>query len=160
MANVMGTPKKDRAPATGTVRRGDLRDVAVATVMSHPVLAVPASASHEEALRVLLRHGVRHLAVLGADGTCVGLLTDRMLVAEWAGRPMAFHHRAVAGACDGQPTVPRDATLGAAAQVMRHCGTDAVIVVDHGRPIGVLTGGDVVALLAKRDPDKREDGRV
>lgn len=146
-----------RDTAAATVH-GDLRNVAVVTVMSHPVLAVPASASYEEALRVLLRHGVRHLAVIDAEGACVGLLTDRILVAEWAQRPMAFHHRSVAGAGDGQSMVLRDATLSAAAHVMRRCGTDAVIVVDHGRPVGVLTGGDVIALLAKRDPQSTVDG--
>jgi CBS domain-containing protein len=125
--------------------------------MSHPVLAVPATASYEEALRMLLRHGVRHLAVIDAEGTCVGLLTDRILVAEWAQRPMAFHHGSVASACDAQTVVPRDATLSAAAHVMRRCGTDAVIVVDRARPIGVLTGGDLIALLAKRDPQGTGD---
>jgi predicted transcriptional regulator len=87
-------------------------------------------------------------------------LTDRMLVAEWANRPMVFHRGTVAGVCDAaQPMVPRDATPAGAAHVMRRCGTDAVVVVDHGRPVGVLTGGDVIALLAKHDPARRGHGR-
>jgi CBS domain-containing protein len=72
---------------------------------------------------------------------------------------MAFVRRAVASACDDrQPIVDRDATVATAARVMRRCATDAVIVVDPDRrPLGILTGGDVIALLAK--PDREETQR-
>ncbi len=136
--------------------RGDVRNVAVATVMSHPVLAVPVSAFFSDALHALVTHGLRHLAVVDDEGRCVGLLADRTVAAEWAGRPMAFVRRAVAGACDDrQPIVDRSATVAAAARMMHRCGTDAVIVVDADRrPLGILTGGDVIALLAKPDRER------
>jgi len=48
--------------------------------------------------------------------------------------------------------------VAAAARMMRRCGTDAVIVVDpDGRPLGILTGGDVIALLAKPEPDAKPE---
>jgi CBS domain-containing protein len=122
-------------------------------VMSHPVLAVSASAFFSDALHALVTQGLRHLAVVDDAGRCVGLLTDRTVVAEWAGRPMAFVRHAVGSACgDRQPIVGRDASVATAARTMRRCGTDAVIVVDPDRrPLGILTGGDVIALLAKPD---------
>jgi CBS domain-containing protein len=137
-------------------RRGDLRDVPVVTVMSSPALAVPATALFDEVLRTLVANGVRHLAVVDEAGRCVGLLADRVVAAEWVGRPMAFGRRIVADDCSEiQPIVGRDATVVVAARVMRHCGTDAVVVVDDGRrPVGVLTGSDVIALLAKPDPER------
>jgi CBS domain-containing protein len=139
--------------------RGDLRSVAVTTVMSHPVLAVRASAYFSDALHALVTHGLRHLAVVDEAGRCVGLLTDRAVAAEWAGRPMAFVRRAVASACGGrQPIVDRNATVTSAARMMHRCGTDAVIVINEDRrPLGILTGGDVIALLAK--PDREETKR-
>ncbi len=121
--------------------------------MSHPVLAVSASAYFSDALQALVTHGLRHLAVVDNEGRCVGLLTDRTVAAEWAGRPMGFIRRTVDSACvESQPVVDRAATVAAAARIMHRCGTDAVIVVDTDRrPLGILTGGDVIALLAKPD---------
>lgn len=135
---------------------GDLRDVPVATVMSRPVLAVSVSAPFDEALRTLVARGVRHLAVVDGAGRCVGLLADRTVAAEWVGRPIAFGLHTVAEACtDLQPIIDDDATVGVAVRAMRRCGTDAVVVVDRDRrPLGVLTGGDLIALLAKPDPER------
>lgn len=139
--------------------RGDTRDVVVTTVMSHPVLAVSASAFFSDALHALVTHGLRHLAVVDDTGRCVGLLADRTVAAEWAGRPMAFVRRTVGSVCgDPRPIVDRRASVAAAARMMRRCGTDAVIVVDpDGRPLGILTGGDVIALLAKPERDARPE---
>lgn len=83
-----------------------------------------------------------------------GLLADRTVAAEWVNHPMAFHPRTVGVACDDNPPlIEQGATAATAARVMRHCGTEAVIVVDHDhRPLGILTSGDVIALLAKPDP--------
>jgi CBS domain-containing protein len=154
------TPNGSQSADAATVddqptRRGDLRDIPVATVMSSPVLAVPATALFDDVLRTLVANGVRHLAVVDEAGRCVGLLADRAVAAEWVGRPMAFGRHVVADACSEiQPMVARDATLVVAARIMRHCGTDAVVVVDNDRrPVGVLTGSDVIALLAKPDPE-------
>lgn len=146
-------PHGHRGTAVPAPPRGDVREVAVTTVMSHPVLAVPASAFFSDALHALVTHGLRHLAVVDDTGRCVGLLADRTVAAEWAARPMAFVRRAIGSVCgDRQPIVDRAASVATAARMMRHCGTDAVIVVDTDRrPLGILTGGDVIALLAKPD---------
>lgn len=147
------SPGRHRNPT-----RGDLRNVAVSTVMSHPVLAVSASASFTEALHALVAHGLRHLAVVDDEGRCVGLLADRTVAAEWAGLPMHFARRTVATACgEPQPIVEDDATVAIATRVMRRCGTDAVLVIDRDRrPLGILTGGDVIALLAKPDHQRTD----
>jgi CBS domain-containing protein len=140
-------------------RHRDIRDVPVLTVMSHPVLAVQAFAFFDEALRILVCHGVRHLAVVDPAGRCVGLIGDRVLAAEWAARPMAFGRRIVAHLCDDrQPIVDREMTVATAARVMRGCDTDAVVVVDRdGYPVGVLTSGDVIALLAESVLERSTD---
>ena len=152
-------PRTRRGTAVRTPPKGDTRDVAVTTVMSHPVLALSTSAFFSDALHALVTHGLRHLAVVDDTGRCVGLLADRTVAAEWAGRPMAFVRRTVGSVCgDPRPIVDRRASVAAAARMMRRCGTDAVIVVDpDGRPLGILTGGDVIALLAKPEPDAKPE---
>jgi CBS domain-containing protein len=141
------------SPDSNRTAGRDLRNVAVTTVMSHPVVAVSAFAFFSDALHALVTHGLRHLAVVDDAQRCVGLLADRTVAAEWAGSPTAFVRRTVASACgEHRPIVDRDATVATAARMMRRCGTDAVIVVDSDlRPLGILTGGDVIALLAKPD---------
>ncbi|WP_432837996.1 CBS domain-containing protein [Dactylosporangium sp. CA-092794] len=138
---------------SGLAHRSDLRDVLVTMVMSHPVQAVAATALFDEALTMLITRRLRHLAVVEPTGKCVGLLTDRTVAAEWVSHPTAFLDRTVGATCDAvPPLVNQDATVATAARVMRHCGTDAVIVVDpHRRPLGVLTSNDVIAILAKPD---------
>ncbi|WP_203924512.1 CBS domain-containing protein [Rugosimonospora africana] len=127
--------------------------------MSRPVLAIAERTVLQDALLALVSGGVRHLAVVDADGRCVGMVTDRMLAAEWAYRPMAFARHTVAMIChDEPPMIDRDATVAAAAKVMRRCGSDAVVVADPDLyPIGVLTSGDIIALLAKPDPERSGD---
>ena len=56
--------------------RGDTRDVVVTTVMSHPVLAVSASAFFSDALHALVTHGLRHLAFLRDHDAEVGAALD------------------------------------------------------------------------------------
>lgn len=135
--------------------RGDLRNVPVTTLMSRPVLAVAERSVLQDALLALVGGGVRHLAVVDGYGRCTGMVTDRMLAAEWAYRPMAFARHTVAMIChDEPPMIDRDASLAAAAKIMRRCGTDAVVVTDPDlHPIGVLTSGDIIALLARPDPE-------
>jgi CBS domain-containing protein len=63
---------------------------------------------------------------------------------------MAFGRRIVAHLCDDlQPIVDREMTVATAARVMRGCDADAVVVDRDGYPVGALTSGDVIALLAE-----------
>jgi CBS domain-containing protein len=140
----------DHRHTPASAHRGDLSSVTVTTLMSRPVLAIGERVVLQDALLALVTGGVRHLAVVDAEGRCVGMVTDRMLAAEWAYRPLAFARHTVAMIChDEPPMIDRDATVAAAAKVMRRCGTDAVVVADPDlRPIGVMTSGDIIALLA------------
>ena len=54
----------------------------VAGIMSRPVLTVPMSATLADAWQLLLVSGLRHLVVLNANGSTVGVLSDRNVLAE------------------------------------------------------------------------------
>jgi CBS domain-containing protein len=49
--------------------------------------------------------------------------------------------------------VGADASVGEVARVMHTDGVDAVAVIDRGgRPIGMVTGGDLIAVMAHHIP--------
>jgi CBS domain-containing protein len=142
---------------TQPARRGQLTEWPVTSVMSRPAVAIHVYATLAEALRAYAVAGIRHLAVLDATERCVGLLTDRAVAATWVRHPMLFDQLTVAQVLEGsQPLLRFDATIAQAARIMHGCGTDAVVVVSgSGEAMGVLTAGDLIALLAK--PPVRAD---
>jgi predicted transcriptional regulator len=89
--------------------------------------------------------------VVDTAGKCAGVLDDRTVVAAWAANPAAM-------TCDRIATVlPRtsaviaaEASVLDAAKTMRDQRVDAVAVLDRrGVAIGIVTGVDMVALLAR-----------
>jgi CBS domain-containing protein len=89
--------------------------------------------------------------VVDGAGRCVGVLADRAVAAAWAHDPGALARVPVAAGLDPDPAVvDSDARVGDAARLMRTAGVDAVVVVDPaGLPVGIVTGSDLIALLAR-----------
>jgi CBS-domain-containing membrane protein len=56
--------------------------VSVREVMTADVMTVTEASTHEEASQVMLIGHLRHLPVLGRDGTVLGLLSMRALLEE------------------------------------------------------------------------------
>nr|WP_281369180.1 CBS domain-containing protein [Phytohabitans rumicis] len=120
-------------------------------VMSSPVTSVSADMTLGDALRVMVRLGHRHLVAVDTDGRCLGVLADRAVTAAWAHDPNSLSVRPVRSALQ-----PASAVVGSRARVldvarlMRSTGVDAVAVAEaDGQPIGIVTGTDLVALLAR-----------
>ena len=136
-----------RDPA-GPVRLARRR---IVEVMSKPAVTIPFRATLDEALTTMVRTGLRHLAVIDDGRHCTGVLSDRAIASAWATDYAALGRQTVADALEPEPALVslRD-TVADAAKLMGECGTDAVAVVDdHGRPAGVVTGSDLVRLLAR-----------
>jgi predicted transcriptional regulator len=123
----------------------------VGEVMSKPVLSVAASTQLGDALRAMVGAGVRHLVVVDPAGRCVGVLADRLIAAAWAADPSVLSYQRVSSVLDREPaTLGLDAAVVDAARLMRGTGVDAVAVVDsRGTAVGIVTGSDLVALLAR-----------
>lgn len=123
---------------------------AAADVMSGPVASVSEDTVLGDALRTMVRLRQRHLVVVDGEGRCVGVLADRTIAAEWARNPASLSVRRVGSTLAEPPAVvgPRAKVLDVA-RFMRATGTDAVAVADtDGQPLGIVTGTDLVALLA------------
>jgi len=123
----------------------------VKSAMTSPVLCVRADATLAAALRVMVGAGRRHLVVVDDANVCVGVVADRVLAAAWAHEPDTMDTVPLSTVLDPEPaTVGENARLVDAARAMRSAGVDAVAVLDADRhPIGVVTGSDLVAVLAR-----------
>jgi signal-transduction protein with cAMP-binding, CBS, and nucleotidyltransferase domain len=137
------SPGEIPAPARLARRR-------VSEVMSSPAVTVADTTRLEEALTKMIRTGLRHLVVTSGDGRCAGILSDRAIAAAWASDFAVLTRDSVRVALEPQPAVvPVSGTVMDVARLMRATGVDAVAVVDeHGIAAGVITGSDLVTLLA------------
>jgi predicted transcriptional regulator len=146
---------------SSNARHTELVTLRVREVMSQPVLAIGADAPLGEALSALIRTGLRHLVVIDADARCLGVIADRAVAAAWALDPAALECATVRHILDRRPSVVGgDATVGDVAQAMHTDGVDSVAVIDRtGQPIGMITGGDLVALIARIVPGPITEAR-
>ncbi len=129
----------------------EMTATAVTEVMSHPVYAVSWDVTLVQALGGMIATGRRHLAVVDAEGLCLGVVGDRAVAAAWADDPGVLERRRVRQLLEAKPSlVGEDATVGDVARRMYTDAVDAVAVIDRqGCPIGMVTGGDLVALMAR-----------
>lgn len=147
----------------------ELTGTAVTDVMSHPVYTVRGDVTLVQALGAMVATGRRHLAVVDSEDRCLGVVGDRAVAAAWADDPGVLEHRRIRQLLDAKPSlVGADATVGDVARRMYTDGVDAVAVIDrHGCPIGMVTGGDLIGLMAQVIPappsarvrDRSREGR-
>jgi CBS domain-containing protein len=119
----------------------------VADIMSRPVLTVEITETLWDAWQLLFVSGLRHLVVLKADGSALGVLSDRNVLAEVPATAEHLSRRHVADVLAQVPLVyvhPGDSPIHAA-DVMTANMVEAVPVVDDdGRLIGIVTEFDIV----------------
>ncbi len=137
-------------PETGG-KPGRLATRPVTEVMSSPVLSVEVDVPLGDALEAMVRTGRRHLAAVDGAGRCLGVVSDRAVAAVWANDHTALSRLTVAATLDADPAVAgADVLVVDAARLMRARGVDAVVITDaDARPVGIITGSDLIALLAR-----------
>lgn len=136
----------------GHAEHSDLIERSVREAMSRPVLSVTMDVVLADVLAAMVRTGLRHLAVIDDGARCVGVVSDRAVAAAWAADPTALGYLPVGRVLDRRPSVVgADATVGEVAQAMYVDGVEAVAVIDRGgTPIGMVTGSDLIALMASQ----------
>lgn len=132
-------------------------DPPVTSVMSREVVVIDADARLASALHIMATTGVRHLPVV-ERGQCLGVLVETDLIRILAedtrpsgsmaldkavGAPLRQLHRPAT-------QLPPTARVSDAARHMATDVSDAVLVVDGGRVLGIVTATDLVRLLARR----------
>jgi CBS domain-containing protein len=129
-----------RSPANAQVQRPRWRSAAAVTAR-------------------LTTSGLRHLVVVSGH-RCVGVLSDRH-VAAWPFGELSRRAQIVLDLLgDTRPSVTARTTAAEAARAMLDAGVDALPVVDaHNRVVGLVTGSDLLRLLADTAKDSPEDAQ-
>ena len=138
-------------------QQNDAADPRISTLMTRRVIAVSPGTRLIDALRVMDSAGVRHLPVIECD-RCVGLLAEidmlRQLVTQGLLRPRCTMRLTAGEVCRRPaPMVPVWSTRAIAAQMMLAAGSDAVVVLDHERLLGIVTAYDLAASLVESTPE-------
>ena len=137
---------------------GSVEELTVGEVLRHKSGALPdlvhthPSETVRDAINILREYGVSQMPVVGAEppvmaGEVAGSVSEReLLSAVFEGRAkladaVALHMGAPL------PLIGSGELLGTAAKTLRDC--DAVMVVEDGKPIGVLTRHDLLGSLSK-----------
>lgn len=125
-------------------------DRVVADLMSRPVLTVEVHETLWDAWQLLFVSGLRHLVVIDGNGTSLGVLSDRNILAEVPATADHLGGRLVKDVLAMVPLVsvlPTDSPL-TAARVMAANTVEAVPVLDvAGRLVGIITESDIVRWL-------------
>lgn len=126
--------------------------------MSHRVLVVRPDDPISEARRRMGWMGARHLPVVDPERGLVGLVGGRdLLPFLFAGTPV--HGVSVADVMHAPAeTIGPGETLAVAAQRMSARGIGALVVVDGGALVGILTVADVLAAGVSRRPARASIG--
>ena len=125
------------------------KHVLVARIMSSPIVSAKSSERIDAAVKTMKNHDISQLPVLDRD-VQVGSISEASIVQRMAsGENMAkLLRRSVSEIMEEPfPTVAKDADVSVVYQLLEH--GPAILVVDHGKPVGIVTKADVFK-LAKR----------
>ncbi|MBX9421614.1 CBS domain-containing protein [Streptomyces lateritius] len=131
-------------------------------VMTHAVVSARLDAPVKEIVRSMRRWGVSAVPVLSAQGRVVGVVSEADVLGKVPGEARDDAGSVTAGSLMSAPavTIPRDATIAGAARLMAHGHLKRLPVVDEdGRPVGVVSRGDLLKIYLRSDAELAEDVR-
>ena len=126
-------------------------DPLATTVMTRDVVTITAEARVPTAVHLMAARGVRHLPVVDR-GQCVGMLveTDLIRLLAKAPGPLRTADTLTVGELR-RPSrqLPPTARISDAARQMSLDASDAVLIIDQGHVLGIVTATDLVRILAR-----------
>ena len=127
----------------------------VSIVMSAPLVTAPGHLDCRSAYGLLRRHGIRHLVVVDSGGAAVGIATGTDFRTH-LGLDMFRKIDDLRNVMDlDLGVLPPEARLAEALERMVRERRDYLLVVEEGRPLGILTERDMPRLLIRHaDPAK------
>jgi len=131
--------------------------------LMHPgLITCQPGASLGQVAVMLTQHHVHALIVVDRDGRPIGVISDfDLLAGEWLSaneKSLAAMRKMTAGELMTAPigTIEIDAPAAEAARRMRTEAIHRLLVMEHGRAVGVISISDLMANLAKTIPAHRE----
>jgi CBS domain-containing protein len=111
--------------------------------MTKNPVAIPLEAMLTEAARIMRERGIGNVLVT-SNGHLCGMLTDRDIVVRAVADERDLRQTPVSEVCSAEiVTVGPDADTAAAVELMRSRAVRRVPVVERGRPVGIVTMGDL-----------------
>ncbi|MBI2749334.1 MAG: diguanylate cyclase [Burkholderiales bacterium] len=120
--------------------------VPVNAVMGTPPLVAPLDIGFFEAYHLCAQKGVRHLIVVDGTGDLYGIASDTDFMRVLGLDVLSGQEKVEQVMAHAPMGISRQATLNEAVAMMVKFKSQAVVAVDHGKPIGILTERDVVRL--------------
>ncbi len=128
---------------------GEGKRVVVARIMSSPIVSVRPGERIEAAIKTMKAHDLSQLPVLDRD-VPVGSVSEASVVLKMAdGENIGKLLRRSVSEIMGEPfpTVSKDADVDVVYRLLEH--SPAILVVDHGKPAGIVTKADVFKLATR-----------
>jgi len=120
-------------------------------VMTKQVYSVPRDATLRAVARLMKERKIGAALVTQADGSLLGLVTDRDLVVRGIASQRDVDQTRVAEICSTPPVkLDPTATVDDAVRLMRERAVRRIPVVADGKPIGIVSIGD---LARAKDPN-------
>jgi len=122
----------------------------VQDMMTPDPITLPETASLADAAQKMREAGIGDVVVLD-DGAVCGIVTDRDIVVRGIAEGRDPRSTTLAEVCSRElTTLSPDDQVGTAARLMREHAVRRLPVVKRGRPVGILTIGD---LAVQQDPE-------
>ena len=135
----------------------------VREVMSRPAVTVNDDVTVKTAIALLEQHQISAMPVIDAAGRLIGVISEADVVREMVVPDQRAHeipvrltaapvHLVVADIMSTHPiTIPAEADLAVAAELMTSSAIKSLPVLDHDRLVGVVSRRDVIRVLARPD---------
>jgi len=125
-------------------------------VMTQNVFCLDASLNLHDAYILLEQKGYRHLIVVDAEGTYIGVVSEGDFLRN-LGFEDAFQSKAVEDVMQEAPLMVKENSLiVTAAKMMNENKTSFVIVVDDMNPVGILSEKEITHFLANKNIESKE----
>jgi signal-transduction protein with cAMP-binding, CBS, and nucleotidyltransferase domain len=122
----------------------------VQDIMTKQVHTVRSDTTLMEVARKMRDEKIGDVLVTNSDGTLRGIVTDRDLVVRAVAAGLSLDQTEVGEICtDGLVKLSPSSTTDEAVKIMREHAIRRVPVVEHGKPVGIVTIGD---LARHQDP--------
>lgn len=130
--------------------RGLPADLAVRVIMSSPVMTAPSDMDWKTAYLQMASRNFRHLLVTAADGSVTGVVSETEIRRHLGADLLAKFQNLASVMHSEVYTCHPDLSVEEAVKGMDSNAASCLVVVERGRPLGVITERDAVRLFSDR----------
>jgi diguanylate cyclase (GGDEF)-like protein/PAS domain S-box-containing protein len=130
------------------MQAGHPPDTPVTEIMSAPIISVPELMTCQEGYLLCQRKGIRHLVLIDASARLAGVVSETDFRLHMNLTTLAGRRPVAAVMTRSVLSLPPEASLREALELMEEHCDDCVVVVADKHPVGIVTERDVVRLYA------------